>query len=201
MQNNIFHETFIDSIKVKNKLIEKNSLDILKKIGDLCVRQIMCGNKIIFCGNGGSAADAQHLAAELLVRLRPNINRDGIPALALSLDVSTLTACGNDFGYEEIFARSLQSLGQEGDILISITTSGNSENILKALKVAKKKKVLTVGFLGGTGGKVIKSCDLSFLVPSSVTARIQESHITAGHALMEYIEEELLKKKYIKLLD
>ena len=153
----------------------------------------------MLCGNGGSAADAQHLAAEMLIRLRPNYNRQGVPAIALAQDVSTITACGNDFGFDRLFERVLESLGNSGDVLIAITTSGNSMNVIKAMQLAREMNIIVFGFLGAGGGKALELCDEAFLVPSSDTGRIQESHITAGHALMEYIEDQLLQDGFLKL--
>ena len=167
-------------------------------MGKIAATKIESGHKIFFCGNGGSAADAQHLAAELLVRLKPKKNRMGLPAIALSLDVSTLTACSNDFGFDKIYERSLEALANPSDILIAISTSGNSKNVLNAVKKAKKKSVLVFGFLGSKGGKALKYCDDFFLVPSNDTGHIQESHITGGHALIECIEENLFNSEYIK---
>ena len=133
----------------------------------------------MLCGNGGSAADAQHLAAEMLVRLRPLYNREGVPAITLAQDTSTITACGNDFGFEMLYERSLRALGKEQDCLIGITTSGNSENIILAMKAAKELKIKVFGFLGCGGGKALEYCDEAFIVPSYNTGRIQEAHITA----------------------
>jgi D-sedoheptulose 7-phosphate isomerase len=190
---------FRESISVKNKILENGELDSLVAIGDEILHAIKEGNKLMLCGNGGSAADAQHLAAELLVRLRPNNNREGLPAIALALDTSTLTACGNDFGFNFLYERMVQSLGRQGDILLGITTSGNSENILLAFKAARKMGIRTIGFLGCNGGKALELCDNTFTVPSDNTGRIQEAHITAGHALMEYIEDELINDGYLHL--
>ena len=153
----------------------------------------------MLCGNGGSAADAQHLAAEMLVRLRPKNNREGIPAIALAQDTSTITACGNDFGYDTIFERMVVSLGKEGDCLIGLTTSGNSENVILAMRAAKDMGIKVFGFLGAGGSRALELCDESFVVPSDNTGRIQEAHITAGHALMEYIEDHLLEVGYLHL--
>ena len=155
--------------------------------------------KLMLCGNGGSAADAQNLAAEMLIRLRPKNNRIGLPAITLAQDTSTITACGNDFGYNNLFERMVQSLGQNGDILIAITTSGNSDNIILAMKQARKMGIKVFGFLGCGGGKALELCDEAFVVPSYNTGRIQESHITAGHALMEYIEDKLIEDGYMVL--
>ena len=189
---------FKKSIEIKKKILNSSLYFSISRMGKIAATKIESGHKIFFCGNGGSAADAQHLAAELLVRLKPKKNRMGLPAIALSLDVSTLTACSNDFGFDKIYERSLEALANPSDILIAISTSGNSKNILNAVKKAKKKKVLVFGFLGSKGGKVLNYCDDFFLVPSSDTGHIQESHITGGHALIECIEENLFKSEYIK---
>ena len=190
---------FTDSISVKNSIIESSELDNLVKMGDIVIANIAKGNKIMLCGNGGSAADAQHLAAEMLVRLRPNNNREGVPAIALAQDTSTITACGNDFGFDNLFERLVNTLGNKNDILIAITTSGNSTNIIKAIKAARLNGVKVFGFLGANGGIALNLCDEVFLVPSNDTGRIQESHITAGHALMEYIEDGLIEEGYLHL--
>ena len=153
----------------------------------------------MLCGNGGSAADAQHLAAEMLIRLRPDNNREGVPAIALAQDTSTITACGNDFGYEVLYERMVQSLGKKGDVLIGISTSGNSENILLSMERAKKLGIIVFGFLGSGGGNAAMLCDHAFIVPSHNTGRIQEAHITAGHALMECIEDLLIENKFLTL--
>ena len=190
---------FEESIQTKQRVIEENILINLEKIGDEIIDAIKLGNKMMLCGNGGSAADAQHLAAEMLVRLRPNNNRAGISAIALAQDTSTITACGNDCGYDKLYERMVQSLGREGDVLIGITTSGNSENIILAMKQARKIGIKVFGFLGCNGGKALKYCDEAFTVPSDDIGRIQESHITAGHALMEYVEDALIKDGFLVL--
>ncbi len=190
---------FEESIQIKRQVIETNILINLEKMGDEIFDAIKLGNKMMLCGNGGSAADAQHLAAEMLVRLRPNNNRAGISAIALAQDTSTITACGNDFGYDKLYERMVHSLGREGDILIGITTSGNSENIILAMKQARKIGIKVFGFLGCDGGKALKYCDEAFVVPSNDTGRVQESHITAGHALMEYVEDALIKDGFLVL--
>ena len=189
---------FQQSIDVKQQCIDQG-FNSLIKMGDQIIESIQHNNKLMFCGNGGSAADAQHLAAEMLVRLRPNNNREGIPAIALAQDISTITACGNDFGYETLYERMVTSLGQEGDCLIGITTSGNSENILRAMRAAKKMNIKVFGFLGSGGGRALEMCNESLVVPSDNTGRIQESHITAGHALMEYIEDGLIESGHLHL--
>ncbi|MBC8303570.1 MAG: SIS domain-containing protein, partial [Pelagibacterales bacterium] len=153
------------------------------------------GHKVFICGNGGSAADAQHLSAEFLVRLKPKNNRKAYPLISLALDTSTITACGNDYGFENIFSRNLSALAIKNDILIIISTSGNSKNILKVLNMAKKMSVKTVGFLGNNGGKARTKVDIPLIVPSKNVARIQETHIFLGHFILEQVEKKLLKKK------
>lgn len=194
-------EIFNQSIELKKKIIDLNLLDVLVDMADLISSKIIEGGTLYLCGNGGSAADAQHLAAELLVRLRPFVNRRSIPALSLATDVSSLTACGNDYHFDEIFSRSLSGLGREGDVVLGITTSGKSKNILNVFGVAKEMNIKTVGFLGGAtnGEPAFSKCDMAFVVPSSDTGRIQEAHITAGHALMELVEDALILKGYCNL--
>ena len=170
------------------------NIDFINFAIDKICKSLKNKGKIFFCGNGGSAADAQHLAAELLIRLRPHVNRKSIPAISLCMDSSTLTACGNDFKFEKIFSRPLEALGEKRDILIVISTSGNSENIIEVLKMAKKKKLFSIGFLGHKGGKAKKYTDLSLIVPSTTVARIQETHIFLGHIILEMVEKKLFKK-------
>ena len=196
---NKIKKLFKESINIKQEILNSNILNVIERMGDEISHSIKNGGKMMLCGNGGSAADAQHLAAEMLIRLRPNYNREGVPAIALAQDISTITACGNDFGFDHLFERSLESLGNSGDVLIAITTSGNSINVLKAMQLAREMNIIVFGFLGAGGGKALELCDEAFLVPSSDTGRIQESHITAGHALMEYIEDQLLQDGFLKL--
>ena len=187
----LLKKTIEDSILAKRSLLmidSKINLAISK-----IYKKLTKGGKIFLCGNGGSAADAQHLAAELLVRLRPNINRNPIAALSLAMDTSTITACGNDYSFDDLFSRNLEALGTSKDILLSISTSGNSKNILKVLKMAKKKKIFSLGFFGSSGGKAKKLCDLSLCINSNITARIQESHILLGHYIFECVENRILK--------
>jgi D-sedoheptulose 7-phosphate isomerase len=157
-----------------------------------CEAAIRGGGRLFFCGNGGSAADAQHLATEMLVRLRSDVERPSWSALALTLDPAALTAGGNDYGFAEVFARPLSGLGRAGDILFGISTSGRSPNVLRALETARGMGIVTVGMLGGDGGPAIALCDHALLVPSAVTARIQEVHIALGHAVMELLEDRLV---------
>jgi len=152
----------------------------------VCVER---GGKILFCGNGGSAADAQHLAAELVGRLVRD--RRALPGLALSTDSSALTCIANDFGYDEVFARQVQGLGRPGDVLIAISTSGNSPNVLRAVEEARKMGLFIVGFLGRDGGKLGALVDLPIIVASNETARIQEAHIFLGHVMCARIEQRL----------
>ena len=182
-----------ESIKAKITLLDIKE-DINKSI-KMIYKKIKLGGKVLLCGNGGSAADAQHLAAEFLVRLRPNVNRASIPALTLAQDTSTITACGNDYSYEDIFARNLSSLGSRNDVLIVISTSGNSKNILEVLKIAKKKNIFSIGFYGNNGGIAKKDTDLSLIVKSNNTARIQETHILLGHYIFDKVETMILSKK------
>jgi len=198
LKTNQMKKIFQQSIDVKQQCIDQGFSSLIK-MGDQIIESIQHNKKLMFCGNGGSAADAQHLAAEMLVRLRPNNTREGIPAIALAQDISTITACANDFGYEKLYERMVASLGQEGDCLIGITTSGNSENILLAMRAAKKMNIKVFGFLGSGGGRVLELCNEALVVPSDNTGRIQESHITAGHALMEYIEDGLIESGYLHL--
>ena len=196
---NKIKKLFKESIKIKKEILNSNILDVIERMGDEISNSIKNGGKLMLCGNGGSAADAQHLAAEMLIRLRPKYNREGVPAIALAQDVSTITACGNDFGFDLLYQRVLESLGNPGDVLLAITTSGNSINVINAMQLARRKNIKVFGFLGAGGGKALEICDEAFLVPSKDTGRIQESHITAGHALMEYVEDKLLDIGYLQL--
>ena len=180
-----------ENTKLKRNLIK--NFKIIEKIKNKILYCLNNSGKVFLCGNGGSAADAQHLAAEFMVRLRPKINRHPYPVISLALDTSTLTACSNDYGYKNIFSRPLNALASEKDILIVISSSGKSENIIEALKLAKKKKILSIGFLGCGGGKAKFLCDLKYIVPSNNVARIQETHIFLGHLIFELVEDKLIK--------
>ncbi|QFR48640.1 D-sedoheptulose 7-phosphate isomerase [Sulfurimonas lithotrophica] len=165
--------------------------ELLEKIVDVaqkCVELYRTDKKTILAGNGGSAADAQHIAAELVGRY--GFDRPSIPSLALTTDTSNLTAIGNDYGYDKVFSRQLEGMGQEGDIFIGISTSGNSKNILNAFDSAKKKNILTVALVGKDGGEMAKKADIALVIPSDSTPRIQESHILIGHILCDIIEKE-----------
>lgn len=165
--------------------------DEINLIIDSLTKCIKSGKKILICGNGGSAGEANHLAAEFVVRLKPNNNRSGIPMISLSQNSSVLTACGNDYGFEKIFSRTLEALGQEGDVLICLSTSGNSENILKVLEYAKKNKIQSISLLGSRGGKAKPLSNLNLVVPSDNTARIQECHLFLGHFILSEVEKKL----------
>lgn len=151
-----------------------------------CIRN---NGKVLVFGNGGSASDAQHITAELVVRYKQD--RKAIAAVALTSDTSTLTACANDLGYDEIFARQIEALGAHGDVALAISTSGKSSNVIRALQTARGLGLKTVGLTGGAGGRMLELCDAAIVVPTEVTARIQEMHITIGHLLCKSLEEEL----------
>lgn len=168
--------------------------DVVIKVVDACEASLRGGGKLMFCGNGGSAADSQHLATEMLIRLRGSHERPSIAALALTLDPAMLTACGNDYGYDRVFERPLRGLGRPGDVLFGITTSGRSANVLKALEAAREIGIVTVGMLGGSGQPALSRCDLALLVPDTETARIQECHIALGHAVLELLEDRLVAR-------
>ena len=164
-------------------------LDNIEEVAKKCVALYKTDKKTILAGNGGSAADAQHIAAELVGRY--GFDRPSIPSLALTTDTSNLTAIGNDYGYDQVFSRQLEGMGQEGDIFIGISTSGNSVNIINAFESAKKKNIMTIALTGRDGGEMAKIADISLVVPSNSTPRIQESHILIGHILCDIIEKEI----------
>jgi D-sedoheptulose 7-phosphate isomerase len=190
---------FEESISAKRAVLEGDHLDTLATMAERAAAALGGGGRLLLCGNGGSAADAQHLAAELLVRLRPMHNRQGVAAIALAMDSSTMTACANDYGYDALYARMVETLGRPGDVVLGITTSGKSPNIIQALETARRLGMTTMGFLGAAGGPALPFCDLAFRAPSTVTGRVQEMHITAGHALMEMIEDLLLESGRLTL--
>ena len=189
-------DTILESIDVKTKVMNECT-DKIESCGLKLSKIVKDGGKILFCGNGGSAADSQHLSAELVIRLRSNINRSAIPSIALTVDPSIMTAGGNDIGFDNVFAREVEAYGRSGDALIGISTSGNSENVLRAIKQAKKQGVITIGLLGCGGGKILAECDDAVVVPSNITARIQESHIMIGHIWCEMIEEMLFPELFV----
>jgi D-sedoheptulose 7-phosphate isomerase len=186
---------FRESNRVKETFVNEN-LARLVNIVNVVTAALKAGNKILIFGNGGSAADAQHLTAEFVNRFI--IERPPLPAIALTTDSSILTSIGNDYDFSEIFAKQIRAIGQPGDIAWGISTSGNSPNVLKGLEVAKKMGLVTVAFTGRDGGSIAKMADYSINVSSSVTARIQEVHITAGHAVCELVDMKLFQKPDLK---
>jgi D-sedoheptulose 7-phosphate isomerase len=180
-----------DGIRVK-ELVLQECVRTIEKIGERLSAALLAGRKILFCGNGGSAADAQHMAAELVGRFSQE--RRALPAVALTTDTSILTCIGNDYGYDKVFSRQVEALGQRGDVLVVISTSGNSANVLEACWAAKAKGVTTVALTGKGGGRIRDEVDLALVIPSSNTQRIQESHIAVGHILCSLVEEALFPK-------
>jgi len=164
-------------------------LDSILDVAERCVSLYKDGKKTILAGNGGSAADAQHIAAEMVGRY--GFDRPSLPSLALTTDTSALTAIGNDYGYDQVFSRQIEGMGQDGDLFIGISTSGNSVNIVKAFESAKNKNITTVALVGRDGGEMAKKADISIIVPSNSTPRIQESHILIGHIICDIIEKEI----------
>lgn len=163
------------------------------KAAAICVEALRAGKKILLCGNGGSAADAQHWAGELVSRF--NYDRAGLAAVALTTDSSILTAIGNDYGYERVFARQVEAIGAKGDVLFALSTSGNSPNVLAALAAARAKEITTVGFTGEGGGKMAALCEICIRVPSTSTPRIQEGHEVLGHAICAMIEVSMFPRE------
>lgn len=180
------NESSETKLKIKDQLVD----EILKAV-DILVSSYKDGNKLLLCGNGGSAADCQHIATEFMIRLNHTIKRPALPAIALTTDSSNLTAGGNDIGFENIFARNVEGLGALGDVLLAISTSGNSKNIIKAVETAHSKGMKVIGFLGGSGGELKALVDLPIVIPSSNVQRIQEGHITVAHIICELVEGKL----------
>ncbi|MCX8056658.1 MAG: SIS domain-containing protein [Ignavibacteria bacterium] len=189
-KSKFIRESLNESSNLKKLIIEHCEQDILRAV-DLLVNTYKSGKKLLLVGNGGSAADCQHIATELMIRLNHHIKRPALPAIALTTDTSNLTAGGNDIGYENVFARNVEGLGNEGDVLWAISTSGNSPNIIKAIEVARSKKMFVLGLTGLTGGKMSNMCDVIIKVPSESTQRIQEGHLTIEHIICELVELEL----------
>jgi len=187
--NNLLQEVIV--LKKKLLILEPQ----IEKSIKLIFKTLKLKKKIWICGNGGSAADAQHLSAEFLVRLRSKINRKAYPIVSLALDTSTITACSNDYSYDLLFSRNLEALASKGDLLICLSTSGNSNNIINVLKKARSLKIKSLSFLGNKGGLAKKYSDLNIIVPNDNTARIQESHILIGHYILEKVENLLLGLK------
>lgn len=184
----------MDKSAALKRRIATELADAVVSVVGACEASLRGGGKLLFCGNGGSAADSQHLATEMLIRLRGSVERPSIAALALTLDASMLTACGNDYGYERVFERPLRGLGRTGDVLFGITTSGRSPSVVRALEAAREMGIVTVGLLGGAGEPCRSLCDHVLLVPDNETARIQECHIALGHAILELLEDRLVAR-------
>ena len=187
---------FRESAQTLRTISEDTSLHAaVAGVAAACITALRAGHKILFAGNGGSAADAQHLAGELVSRF--NYDRPGLAAFALTTDTSVLTAIGNDYGYERIFARQIEAVGTEGDVFFAISTSGRSPNILKALQAARSKGLVTVGLTGRSGGTMRELCDHCLSSPSDATPRIQEGHIAIGHTLCWLIEREIFPREAV----
>lgn len=181
------------SVRVKQQILEnKELLQTVEEIALQMVKALQSGNRIYFCGNGGSAADAQHLAAEFSGRFYTD--RDALPAEALHCNTSYMTAVANDYSYDVVYARLIKGIGRKGDVLVGLSTSGNSGNIIKAFEEARNKEISTVGFTGSTGGKMKEISDYLLNVPSTDTPRIQESHIMLGHIICQLVEEQYFAK-------
>ena len=189
---NVIIGIFEESARVKTVFGRENAEKIMAVVR-LLAQTFRGGKKVLLFGNGGSATDASHIAAEFVNRFL--MDRPPLPAIALNTDPAVLTSISNDFGYDQIFSKQLSALGQEGDVVIGISTSGNSPNVLKALEVAKKGGMKTVVLTGGTGGKMASLADHTFIVPSRHTPHIQETHITLGHILCQLVDEELFGAK------
>ena len=185
---NIIKARFAEHQALIAKVMQSGELEKLAKAAELIRTALASGHKILFCGNGGSAADSQHLAAEFVGRFQKE--RNGLPAIALTVDTSILTAVANDYGYDTVFARQVQALGNTGDVLVGLSTSGNSKNVLAAIDVAKAKGIQCIGMTAQGGGKMAEVCDICMAVPCPVTARAQEIHILIGHILCELVDGE-----------
>lgn len=187
-------EIIKDSIATKQDLLENESIiNEIQKTTDSIISCFKADNKVLFCGNGGSAADAQHLAAEFSGRFY--FDRAPLNSEALHVNTSYLTAVGNDYSFEEVYARIVEAKGRKGDILVALSTSGNSKNIIKALEKARQQNMITIGFSGETGGKMKELCDFIILVPSTDIPRIQECHIMVGHIICELVEKALFEEQ------
>ncbi|MDE1920087.1 MAG: D-sedoheptulose 7-phosphate isomerase [Candidatus Omnitrophica bacterium] len=185
---NAIEKIFAQSVEVKQQTLKKNLSQIISA-SELIISTLKSGHKLFLCGNGGSAADSQHIAAEFVGRFQKE--RKAWPAIALTTDSSALTALGNDYSFDIVFARQLQALGQKGDCLIAISTSGNSKNVLEALRQAKASGIATIGVTGGAGGQLAGLCDIAIIAASNNTARIQESHLVIFHTICELVENTL----------
>lgn len=179
-------DLLLESIQVKEELL-RNNIGQIKEIADVVIEALKKNGKVIIFGNGGSASDSQHIAAEFIGRFKKE--RNPLAAIALTTNTSILTALANDYGYETVFAKQIEALGQKDDVAIGISTSGKAKNVSAALKQAKKIGIKTIALTGGDGGEIAKLADIALIVPSMVTARIQEAHITIAHIICELVEE------------
>jgi len=179
-----------DSVRVKQAFVRKNAEGLIQ-LATQVTRAFTNDRKLLLCGNGGSAADAQHIAAEFVNRFV--LERPPLPAVALTTDTSVLTSIGNDYSFDEVFSKQVKAIGMEGDVLLGISTSGNSKNVIEAVKAARAQGLYTAGLLGGDGGGLRTEIELSLVVESRVTARIQETHIFAGHLLCQMVDEMLFQ--------
>mgnify|MGYP000395851233 FL=1 len=184
----IIEQRFLDHLEVAHAVLHSNILAQIEVIAAEIKKALAAGNKVLFCGTGGSAADSQHLAAEFVGRFQKE--RRGLPAIALTVDTSILTAVGNDYGYDKVFVRQVEALAKPGDVLVGISTSGNSANVVQAVELAKARGVYCVGMTAAGGGKMAELCDQCIAVPAKVTARAQEMHILIGHILCELVDGE-----------
>jgi D-sedoheptulose 7-phosphate isomerase len=185
-------DILLESIHVKEELL-RTAIGQIVEITELTIECLKKGGKVILFGNGGSASDSQHIAAELVGRFKKD--RAGLPAIALTTNTSILTAVANDYGFDIVFAKQVEALAQKNDIIIGISTSGKAKNVASGIRQAKKMGLKTIALTGGDGGDLAKLADLSVLVPSSVTARIQEAHITIGHAICDIVEQTLFREE------
>lgn len=188
----VIAQQLVESAKLKHASADALP-EVVAKAVDIIVNAVIAGNKILLCGNGGSAADAQHIAAEFVGRFQ--MEGVNLPAVALTTDTSVLTALANDYGYENVFAKQVAALGKPGDILIAISTSGNSANVLEAVKCARQRGCLTIGMSGGNGGQLDRLVDVAIRVPSSSAARVQEVHITLGHIICGLVEQAMTEER------
>lgn len=188
---NIIEESIKESIRTKESLLKNGAANSIEKAARVIIKSLRLGGKVLIFGNGGSAADSQHMAAELVGRFKKE--RRALAAIALVANTSILTAVGNDYGYDAVFSRQITALGKKGDVAIAISTSGNSQNVLNAVKEAISLDMDTIGLSGGDGGRLSKACDIPITVAAKDTPRVQESHIVIIHILCDLIEKELFK--------
>ncbi len=185
---NKIKDLFADSIRVKEQFISQYA-SLIKEVSELIVSSFRNGNKLLLMGNGGSSSDASHIAGEFVNRFQKD--RPPLPAIALNTDMAVITSIGNDYGFNLVFSRQVETLAKEGDIVIAISTSGNSPNVIAAVETARKMGITTIGLTGGNGGSLATLVDYAFVVPSKATPRIQEVHITLGHVICQVVEDAL----------